>query len=178
MLFWISQRLRWPRWIPRCLHFRLAIASGTCCWGTRHFRTMTGNVNKTCVLCYQSCWLRIILKVFVFVCGHIFVLKELLGFKRFIFYFTAGWQLISYNFLRNFLYCLPGYVIVNGISWVEVLCDDNLADLNVVFDPGLFGFTLLCPSVSNEWNLPGFFWVSHLKKRQRVRRIMGKVPYR
>lgn len=55
-LFWISPRLRWRRLKPRCLHFRLAIASGTCCWGTRHFRTMTGNVKKTCTLWYSSSW--------------------------------------------------------------------------------------------------------------------------
>lgn len=55
-LFWISPRLRWRRWKPRCLHFRLAIASGTCCWGTRHSRTMTGNVQNTCTLCYSSSW--------------------------------------------------------------------------------------------------------------------------
>lgn len=48
-LFWTSQLSRWPlsRWIQRCLLFHLAIASGTCCWGTRHFRMMTGSMKNT-----------------------------------------------------------------------------------------------------------------------------------
>lgn len=44
---WISLLLRWPRWIRRCLLFHLGIASGTCCWEIRRFRTMTGNVKES-----------------------------------------------------------------------------------------------------------------------------------
>lgn len=48
-LFWTSQLSRWLRWIRRCRLFHLAIASGTCCWGTRHFRMMTGSMTQTCL---------------------------------------------------------------------------------------------------------------------------------
>lgn len=62
---------------------------------------------------------------------------------------------------------------------MEVLCDGSPADLKVVFDPGLFGFTLLCPSVSNEWNLPGFLLGFPFEKEtEGKRRITGKVPHR
>lgn len=52
-LFWIFQLSRWPRWIRRCLLFHPAIALGTCCLGTRHFRMMTGNVEKNSCLGYE-----------------------------------------------------------------------------------------------------------------------------
>lgn len=47
-LFWTSRLLRWQTWIQRCLLFHLATVSGTCCWETRHFRMMTGSVEKHC----------------------------------------------------------------------------------------------------------------------------------
>lgn len=50
-LFWTSRLSRWRRWIQRCLLFHLAIASGTCCWGTRHFRMMTGSMKNTVRAC-------------------------------------------------------------------------------------------------------------------------------
>lgn len=60
-LFWTSPPSRWQRWIQRCLLFLLAIASGTCCWGTRRFRTMTGSMKRekvkkhTLSLCSTVC---------------------------------------------------------------------------------------------------------------------------
>lgn len=50
-LSWTSRLSRWRRWIQRCLLFHLAIASGTCCWGTRHYRMTTGSIKHTVSFC-------------------------------------------------------------------------------------------------------------------------------
>lgn len=49
--FWTSPLSRWRKWIQRCLHFRLATASGTYSWETRLFRMMTGSIQTLCSLC-------------------------------------------------------------------------------------------------------------------------------
>lgn len=51
VLFWTSQLSRWPTWIQECLLFHLVTDSGTCCWGTRHFRMMTGSMKNTLYFC-------------------------------------------------------------------------------------------------------------------------------
>lgn len=53
-LFWTSRLLRWQTWSQRFLLFHLATVSGTCCWETRRFRMMTGNVEKQ--ILYSTAW--------------------------------------------------------------------------------------------------------------------------
>lgn len=70
-LSWTSRLSRWRRWIQRCLLFHLAIASGTCCWGTRHYRMTTGSIKHTvsfCATVYEKLPRDISRGDFVFLC--------------------------------------------------------------------------------------------------------------
>lgn len=162
-LFWISRRLRWPRWILRCLRFRLAIASGTCCWETRHFRTMTGNVNKICVLWYLSCWLGIILKGFVFVWAHIW-LERVLNIQIYFLFHSR----MAANILQFVVQFLVLFALIRNCKWNQLSggfmwWQSCRSQGCVAFWAVLLYFTLsVC--VSNEWHLSGFFWVFPFEK--------------